>query len=95
MRYASEWARDPTAAELPGLQVAGVDTTLINWWSTVQLATLNARFPADARLDAHGMAVHDDVLTFLPWLNNRTWRSEWPKYRAVDAAGIPAAPRPR
>jgi hypothetical protein len=95
VRYASEWARDPTAAELPGLQVAGIDPKLINWWSTVQLATLNARFPADARLDAHGLVVHYEAPGFLAWLNDRTWRSEWPKYRAVDAAGIPLAPRPR
>ena len=95
VRYASEWARNPTPAEVSNLQAAGVDTTLINWWSTVQLATLNARFPADARLAANGMVVHYDPLSFLPWLNTRTWRSEWPKYRAVDPAGIPAAPRPR
>jgi hypothetical protein len=95
VRYPSEWAQNPTAAELPGLQAAGVDTTLINWWPAAQLATLNARFPADARLDAQGMVVHYDLLDVLPWLNGRTWRSEWPKYRAVDPAGIPAAPRPR
>jgi hypothetical protein len=95
VRYGSEWARDPTAAEMPALQGAGVDTTLINWWSAVQLATLNARFPAGSALDAHGVVVHYDALTFMDWLNVRTWRSEWPKYRAVDPAGIPATPRPR
>jgi hypothetical protein len=95
VRYCSEWARDPTDAELPGLQVAGVDTTLIKWWPAVQLATMNAPFPAGSALDAHGMVVHYDLLTFLPWLNTRTWRSEWPKYRAVDPAGTPATPLPR
>jgi hypothetical protein len=48
----------------------------------VQLATLNARFPVDARLDAHGVVVHYDPLTFLPWLNDRTWRS------AADRVGV-------
>jgi len=95
VRYPSEWARTPIGAEQSALQVAGVNTDLINWWPTVQLATLNARFPTDAQLDQHGLVVHYDPLTFLPWLNRRTWRSEWPKYRATDPAGIPAAPQPR
>jgi len=93
--YASEWARTPIGAELLGLAAAGVDTDMVNWWPTVQLATLNVRFPTDAALDQHGLVIHYDPLTFLPWLNRRTWRSEWPKYRATDPAGIPAAPRPR
>ena len=42
-------------------------------------------------IDDIDVVVHYDPLTFLPWLNNRTWRSEWPKYRATDPAGIPAA----
>jgi hypothetical protein len=72
------------------LLAAGVDRIdLVNWWPTVQLATLNARFPADAHLDQHGVVIHYDPLTFLPWLNRRTWRSEWPKYRATDPLGIP------
>jgi hypothetical protein len=95
VRYPSEWARTPTGAELAALQVLGVDTNLVNWWRTVQLATLNARFPADAHLDQNGLVIHYDPLTFLPWLNRRTWRSEWPKYRATNPAGIPAAPLPR
>ena len=95
IRYASEWARTPIGAELLILLAAGVDTDLVNWWPTVQLATLSARFPTDAQLDEHGLVIHYDPLTFLPWLNRRTWRSEWPKYRATDPAGIPATPRPR
>src|SRR5215472_6623485 len=65
VRYASEWARTPIGAELSALQVAGVSTDLINWWPTVQLATLNTRFPTDAQLDEHGLVVHYDPLTFL------------------------------
>jgi hypothetical protein len=79
VRYGSEWARTPIGAELQTLLAAGVPIDLVNWWPTVQLATLNARLPADAHLDEHGVVIHYDPLTFLPWLNGRTWRSEWPK----------------
>jgi hypothetical protein len=97
VRYASEWARTPAGAELAALQAAGVDPTLVNWWHDVQPATLNARLPTDAHLEASGVVIHYDPLTFLPWINRRTWRSEWPKYRITLPAGtaIPAAPRPR
>jgi hypothetical protein len=95
VRFRSGWARTPAGAELANLQAAGVPINLVNWWGTVQLATLNPRFPADAHLAADGRIIHYDPLTFIPWLNAVTWRSEWPKYRAVDPAGIPVAPRPR
>jgi hypothetical protein len=95
LRYPSEWARDPTSAERAALEAQGVPTGLVNWWATVALATLNRRVPVDALLFAGGQVIHYDPLTFLPWLNTRTWRSEWPKYRATDPAVIPAAPRPR
>ena len=95
-RYASEWARALTATELKCLQDAGMtDQTLLNWWATVALATSNARYPTDARLNANGVVVHYELTSFMDWLNLRTWHHEWPKYRAVDPAGIPAAPRPR
>jgi hypothetical protein len=95
VRYASEWARTPTGAELTALQAAGVDPRLVNWWADVQPATLNTRLPTDAHLDERGVVIHYDPMTFLPWINQRTWRSEWPKYRATDPAGVPTAPRPR
>jgi hypothetical protein len=95
VRYASEWARTPTAAEAAALQAVGVNPALVNWWLDVQPATLNARVPIDAALDANGIVHHYDPMTFLPWINRRTWRSEWPKYRVTDPTGIPAAPRPR
>ncbi len=96
VQYASEWARTPIGAELLTLSAAGVDTNLVNWWPTVQLASLHPRFYANnAALPATGLVTHYDPMTFLPWLNRRTWRSEWPKYRANDPAGIPAVPRPR
>jgi hypothetical protein len=71
------------------------DLSLANWWQDVSLATLGAGLPADAHLEPFGLVHHYDPLTFLPWLNARTWRSEWPKYRATDPAGVPARPRPR
>jgi hypothetical protein len=96
VRYRTEWARTPVGAELLTLLAAGVQTDLVNWWGTVELATLNnARFPAGAQLRQDGLVIHYDPLTFLPWLNRRTWRSEWPKYRATDPAGIPDAPLSR
>lgn len=95
IRYNSEWARTPTGTELTTLQAAGVDPRLVNWWGDVQPATLNTRLPTDAHLDEHGLVIHYDPMTFLPWINRRTWRSEWPKYRATDPAGVPTAPRPR
>ncbi len=96
VRYASEWARTPAGAELTAVQAAGVvDPRLVNWWADAQPATLNPRLPTDAHLDEHGVVVHYDVMSFLPWLNRRTWRSEWPKYQVTDPAGVPAAPQPR
>jgi hypothetical protein len=95
--YPSEWSQAPTGAVRAGLVAAGVaDPDQTNWWDTLQLGT-NVRpdWPADARLTAGGWAVHYDPYEFLPWLNTRTWNSEWPKYRAVDPAGVPAHPIPR
>jgi hypothetical protein len=96
VRYASEWARALTAAELKCLQDAGMtDRSLLNWWGTVALATANARYPTDARLPTDGVVVHYELKSFMNWINVRTWHSEWPKYRATDPAGVPATPRPR
>jgi hypothetical protein len=45
------------------------------------------------------MTVHYKPYDFLPWINQRTWRSEWPKYHAVhdpaNPAAIPDHPIPR
>ena len=95
VRYPSEWSRSPIGLEQTVLQAAGVDTKLVEWWKTVQLATDVDPLPHDARLDPEGWAVHYDPYTFMPWINERTWRSEWPKYRFTDPAGVPATPLPR
>ncbi len=47
---------------------------------------------------AKGAIVHYDPYEFLPWLNARTWTSEWPKYRAQNFANpgqVPPTPIPR
>jgi hypothetical protein len=99
VKYPSEWSQAPTGTEQTALHAAGVDTSdasLFSWWDTFQLATTtNQRFPADAHLDPHGMAVHYDPYSFMPWLNTLTWNSEWPKYHVTDPAGVPAGPRAR
>ena len=39
--------------------------------------------------------MHYDPYEFLPWLNARTWTSEWPKYRATELRqSRPGAPDP-
>jgi hypothetical protein len=95
--YPSEWSQAPTGAVRAALVAAGVaDPDQTNWWETLQLGTnLRPDWPADALLVGGGGAVHYDPYEFLPWLNARTWNSEWPKYRAVDPAGVPAHPIPR
>jgi hypothetical protein len=96
VRYPSEWSRDPHTAELTHLLTAGVDLTLVRWWRDFQQATaFDPRLPADARLEKDGTVVHYHPHSFMGWINNLTWRSEWPKYATADPAGVPAAPRPR
>lgn len=98
--YPSEWSQVPAGALLAALKAAGVtDMGAVNWWDSVQLATTARQgWPDDARLIGDGWAVHYDPYEFLPWLNARTWASEWPKYRAANAANpgqVPASPIPR
>jgi hypothetical protein len=70
------------------------------WWSDV-VPDMNADLAADApsQLPANGVVWHYHPLGFMHWLNDITFRSEWPKYRVVDAAGaaapVPARPPPR
>lgn len=62
---------------------------------------MNAALAGDpaAQLPADGVVWHYHPLGFMAWLNAITWRSEWPKYRVVDAAGaavpVPGRPPPR
>jgi hypothetical protein len=97
VRYPSEWARTPAGAEQTSLQEAGVDVELANWWSSFALGTQMDLTHVDpltaAMLPASGDVVHYDPPSFLAWLNGKTWRSEWSKYRVAGA--VPAQPRSR
>jgi hypothetical protein len=96
VRYPSEWSQMPAGDILAAMTAAGVtDTSQATWWERVAMATgLHTEWPAGSSLPT-GAVVHYDPYEFLPWLNARTWNSEWPKYRAVDPAGVPAHPIPR
>ena len=98
--YPSEWGQVPAGPLLAALQASGLtDMAAVNWWESMQLATtLRQGWPDDGRLTGDGWAVHYDPYEFLPWLNGRTWASEWPKYRAANLANpgaVPASPIPR
>ena len=97
-RYPSEWSRVPTGTEAAALTAAGVDLTLVTWWPEVARAmTLDPRVVQVDRLPLDGRVFHYRAFDFMDWLNGVTWRSEWPKFRQVDAAGnpLPAPDQPR
>ena len=99
VRYPSEWSADPTGAILAAMTAAGVtDTSLANWWDDVALvSSMHVNWP-DGSSISRGAIVHYDPYEFLPWLNARTWTSEWPKYRANNLANpgaVPPTPIPR
>jgi hypothetical protein len=100
LTYQSEWARDPSAAELAEFANIGVDPALIRWWDDAQLGQLvDMVVAADARLPHGGTVVHYRPLEFADWINRATWAHEWPKYQVTDAVGnpvaMPAQPRSR
>jgi hypothetical protein len=99
VRYPSEWSVDPSGAILAAMTAAGVtDNAPANWWGNVSLATtLHVNWP-DGSSIPEGSVVHYDPYEFLPWLNAKTWTSEWPKYRAANLANpgqVPPTPIPR
>ncbi|MCK0198122.1 N-acetylmuramoyl-L-alanine amidase [Ancylobacter sp. 6x-1] len=98
--YQSEWARTPDATTSATLQQIGVDPALVPWWSTVaQSQAWDVSMPAADRLPLNGQVYHYSPATFMAWINDLTWASEWPKYKVMDASGNPvarpAAPRSR
>jgi hypothetical protein len=97
-RYPSEWSREPTAAETAALLAAGADVSLVTWWPEVARAmTLDSRVAEADRLPMDGRVFHYQAFDFMAWLNDLTWRSEWPKFKQVDSAGspLPAPAQPR
>ena len=99
VRYPSEWSQVPAGDMLATMTAAGVtDTSLATWWEGVALATaMHGAWPDGSSLPT-GTVVHYDPYEFLPWLNARTWTSEWPKYRANNLAhpgAVPPTPIPR
>ncbi len=64
----------------------------------VYATALHASWPPGSDLPTGGV-VHYDPYEFLPWLNTRTWTSEWPKYRATTNLAnpdtVPPTPIPR
>jgi hypothetical protein len=95
-RSKSEWALEER--DFPdGGWAAARD---LMWWADV-VPVMNAALAAEplAQLPADAVVWHYHPLGFLAWLNELTWKSEWPKYRVKDAAGaavpVPARPPPR
>ncbi len=55
-----------------------------DWWRS---ASARHEDQAGKDLPADGLVWHYPLLSFLPWINDITWTSEWDKYGVVDAAG--------
>ena len=93
LRSKSEWGL--TQSDFPAGNWAPAQALM--WWADV-VPGMNAALAADAasQLPADAVVWHYHPLGFMAWLGGVTWRSEWPKFRIVDAAGaaVPAPARP-
>jgi hypothetical protein len=99
VRYPSEWNQVPAGDMLATMTAAGVtNTSLATWRKRVaEVTALHEAWPDGSSLPT-GAVVHYDPYEFLPWINARTWTSEWPKYRANNLAqpgAVPPTPIPR
>ena len=93
LRYVSEWAR---AIGVDELQAIGVDPEHTAWWWSVAPALQgDTLLPAEAKLPLSGAMFHFDPLDFMRWINEVTWRHEWPKYRGDRCRGERGAGRGR
>jgi len=94
LRSKSEWAL--TAADFPAGGWAAAEKLM--WYPIVNpaLTTLLATSEPAASLPSDSVVWHYHPLGFMSWLNDITWRSEWPKFQVKDASGadVPAPPRP-
>jgi hypothetical protein len=93
LRSKSEWSL--AQADFPAGNWAPAQGLM--WWADV-VPGMNAALAGEAaaQLPANGMVWHYHPLGFMAWLNGVTWRSEWPKFKIVDAANnpVPAPARP-
>jgi hypothetical protein len=82
------------------LPVANATRSALAWASEDWWPWVAARLEDEAakNLPADGVVWHYPMMSFLPWINDITWTSEWDKYQVVKdgaRAARPAAPRPR
>jgi hypothetical protein len=91
LRSKSEWAL--VQSDFPAGDWASAQALM--WWADV-VPGMNGATDAASQLPANAVVWHYHPLGFMAWLNGVTWRSEWPKYHIVDAAGtqVPAPARP-
>jgi hypothetical protein len=92
VRSKSEWALHDS--DFPGGGWAVAEDLM--WWDDV-VPDMNAALPDAAdHLPTDGVVWNYHPIGFMAWLNDITWRSEWPKYRITDAQGTvaPAPDRP-
>ncbi len=102
LKYQSEWSRVPASTDATALQNIGVDPTSVNWWPSVIMSPTHwdVGTPARAKLPRDGIVFHYKPSDFLQWINDKTWSSEWPKYKVVSgtpptSVARPTAPRSR
>jgi hypothetical protein len=92
LRYQSEWARQPTAAERILMLARGADPDRLAWWDDVKVGqVVEGSLAAADRVPDDGIVFHYRPLEFAKWINGVTWASEWPKFEVVDAAQQPVA----
>ena len=65
-----------------------------DWWEKASATNRNEETP-DKNLPADANVFSYSVTSFLDWINNITWQSEWIKYEVVDATGASVATPPR
>ena len=98
-QYQSEWSLDLSKASKAyrdHLRAVGVDLDLVTWWPFVEQAMRNnPHITAADRLPKDGRVFHLEPFKFMRWINDITWKSEWPKYQQAAGQRLPAPPQPR
>lgn len=75
---------------VPGVERATVSAAGQPWWRETTSAARSEGDPF-ANLPGNGAVWRYSMTSFLRWLNDITWTSEWAKYGALDAASRPLA----